>query len=373
MNGTEKICQENRHINLLIEESALKGAQRSARYPESRFFGYFCSYWPEELVLAAGMEPLRIMPQTISATPAELPAFCCTLARGSLDMSLKGRLKDLEGVGFAHTCDTMQCLGGIWEETAGREKTLTVVPPVMLTAPGADRYFNKELELLAQRLGGMTGTPLSPGSIIAAMTLCDRIRRLVAELDGLRSRLPSHVVSAIIRAGQLMPRETYAKEMELALPALKEMAADPEARRRVLVSGAVMESDSLFQMVEELGGRVVADDTCTGYRHYTGPPASEGDAPLDAIVRRYTGMAPCPCRNRGLQERLDYLEQMALDRKAGGAVLVIRKYCDPHSWDAVPASGRLRGLGIKTLVLELEGSEVGGQERTRLQAFLESI
>ncbi|MFZ5650258.1 MAG: 2-hydroxyacyl-CoA dehydratase subunit D [Bacillota bacterium] len=373
MNGTEKSSQENQHINLLIEESALKGAQRSVRYPGSRFFGYFCSYWPEELVLAAGMEPLRILPQTISATPAELPSFCCTLARGSLARSLKGQLSDLAGVGFAHTCDTMQCLGGIWEETAGREKTLTVVPPVMLAAPGAGRYFRKELEILAQRLGDMAGAPLAPGDTIGAMALCDRIRRLVAELDGLRAKLPSHVVSAIIRAGQLMPRGTYAKELELALPALKEMAADPGSRQRVLVSGAVMESDDLFQMVEELGGRVVADDTCTGYRHYTGPPARDGDDPLDAIVRRYTGMAPCPCRNRGLQERMEHLEQMALERKAGGAVLVIRKYCDPHAWDAVPVSGRLRGLGIKTLVLELEGSEVGGQERTRLQAFLESI
>lgn len=373
MNGTEKSFQEDRHINLLIEESALKGAQRSDRYPGSRFFGYFCSYWPEELVLAAGMEPFRILPRNTSATPAELPSFCCTLARGSLELALKGRLSDLAGVGFAHTCDTMQCLGGIWEETAGREKTLTVVPPVMLGAPGAGRYFRKELEALAIRLGGMAEVTLSPGDITAAIALCDRIRSLVAELDGMRAELPSHVVSAIIRAGQLMPREVYAKELELALPALKEMAADPGTRQRVLVSGAVMESDHLFQMVEELGGRVVADDTCTGYRHYTGPQAKDGDAPLDSIVRRYTGMAPCPCRNRGLQERLDYLGQMALERKAGGALLVIRKYCDPHAWDAVPVSSRLRSLGIKTLVLELEGAEVGGQERTRLQAFLESI
>ncbi|MFZ5648302.1 MAG: 2-hydroxyacyl-CoA dehydratase subunit D [Bacillota bacterium] len=373
MNGTENSFKENQHINLLLEESALKGAQRSARYPGSRFFGYFCSYWPEELVLAAGMEPLRILPAAINATPAELPAFCCTLARGSLAMALKGQLSDLAGVGFAHTCDTMQCLGGIWEETTGREKTLIVVPPVMLNAPGAGRYYRKEFELLTKRLGELTGNSPGPGDLKRAIMLCDRVRQLVTELDQQRTMLPSHVVLAVMRAGQLMPREAYAAELELALPALREMACEPGNRQRLLVSGAVMESDSLFQMIEELGGRVVADDTCTGYRHYSGPLAEEGDDPLDSIVRRYTGIASCPCRNRGLQERMEYLERMARERSAGGAVLVIRKYCDPHAWDAVPVTERLRGLGMKTLVLELEGSEVGGQERTRLQAFLESI
>lgn len=373
MNATEKKSTENQHLNFLLEESALKGAQRSGRYPGARFFGYFCSYWPEELVLAAGMEPFRILPAAVSATPAELPAFCCTLARGSLAMALKGEFSDLAGVGFAHTCDTMQCLGGIWEETTGREKTLYVVPPVMLSAPGAGRYFRRELEILAQKLGQMSGAQPQPEDISRAIGLCDRIRRLVEELDGLRPMLPSNLVSAVTRAAQLMPRKTFAEKLELVLPHLKEMASDPGSRQPVLVSGAIMENDSLFQMIEELGGRVVADDTCTGYRHYTGPAAKDEDDPLDAIVGRYTGMAPCPCRNRGLQERIDYLERMAQERKAGGAVLVIRKYCDPHAWDAVPVSERLRGLGMKVLVLELEGSEVGGQERTRLQAFLESL
>ncbi|MBP1759955.1 MAG: Benzoyl-CoA reductase/2-hydroxyglutaryl-CoA dehydratase subunit, BcrC/BadD/HgdB, partial [Firmicutes bacterium] len=32
-----------------------------------------------------------------------------------------------------------------------------------------------------------------------------------------------------------------------------------------------------------------------------------------------------------------------------------------------------RKNGIRTLTLELEGATVGGQERTRLQAFLESL
>jgi len=359
---------------LLMEASSMKGTGIAQLYPGRKFFGFFCSYWPEELVLAAGMEPIRIFPPAGNATPAELPAFCCSLARSSLSMARQGHLKDLAGVGLAHTCDTMQCLGGIWGEIPGQGGVLTMVPPVMLKASGAVRYYREEILVLARKLGDLSGVYPGNGEISRAVKLSERIRLLAAELDEIRELLPSNTVSAIFRAGQLMPRDHYAQSLEAALPELREMASPFKGGRQpVLVSSAILESDGLFEMIEELGGRVVADDTCTGYRHYSGVSGSVEDDPLDAIVRRYIEMTPCPCRNRGLDERVQYLEKLVRTRKTKGAILVIRKYCDPHAWDAVPVAHRLRTCGMKVLVLELEGSEVGGQERTRLQAFLESL
>ncbi|HBV98677.1 MAG: 2-hydroxyglutaryl-CoA dehydratase [Peptococcaceae bacterium BICA1-7] len=363
----------NEAVDLLLEESALKGSRFAERYPGRKAFGFFCSYWPEELVLAAGMEPLRLLPSPGNANPSELPAYSCSLVRGCLSMALQGGFKGLAGVGFAHTCDAMQCLGGIWEETMGLAGTLTVVPPVMLSGAGAGKFFENELSILLNKLGGIAGSSPGEEELSGALDLCEKIRRQVTELDGIRAKLPSDLVAAVMRAGQVMPRKEYSRALEAALPALKEGASDPGGRQRVLVTGAVLETDSLFRMIEDLGGRVVADDTCTGYHHYTGPTRPANKSPLEAIVSRYTGMAPCPCRNRGLDGRTDYLEDLAAGRKAGGAILVIRKYCDPHAWDAVTVAERLRGAGVKTLVLELEASEVAGQERTRLQAFLESL
>jgi len=170
-----------------------------------------------------------------------------------------------------------------------------------------------------------------------------------------------------------MPRSDYAKALELCLPTLKEMAAVPHQRAKVLISSAVLENDSLFTMIEDLGGRVVADDTCTGYRHYSGHTLTESDNPLADIVKRYSEMPPCPCKHRSLNERIAYLTELAKQRQAQGAIIIIRKYCDPHAWDAVTLAENFRNSGIRTLTLELEGANVGGQERTRLQAFLESI
>jgi len=365
----EKECPP--HLALLLEKFAFRGADSIERYPQRQYFGYFCSYFPEELILAAGLEPLRLFPNSNNPTPAELPAFCCSLARGTLNMEIRGELTKLAGIGFAHTCDTMQCLSGVWA-SCGHTKTFDLVPPVMLRTNGASRYYHSALAQLLQQLAILTDHSIELSQLRAAQILCSKTRQLTAELDQLRPNLSSPLVSAILRAGQIMPRLEYNQALEQILVPLRKMTA-PSASARVLVSGAVLENDSLFQMIEDLGGRVVADDTCTGYRHYAGTTFTDPTDPLSAITKRYIEMPPCPCKNQGLNERLDYLVNLALNRKAQGAIVIIRKYCDPHAWDAVSLMANLKNAGIRCLILELEGSDVGGQERTRLQAFLESL
>lgn len=370
--ANNELFNRNVKLKLLLEEAALNGTRRAERYPESRFFGYFCSYWPEELVLASGLEPLRILPLSAQGTPAELPAYCCSLARASLASA--ETIKDLAGVGFAHTCDTMQCLGGVWDKTYPYGNTLTIVPPVILNTPSSAQYFQAELENLLIQLGKITSREPGLKELNSALELYDHIHKLTAELDNLRPLLPSPIVSALLRAGQVMPRVEYATALEAALPTLKEKTTEPHDRHRILISTAVLENDSVFQMIEELGGRVVADDTCTGFRHFNVPQSPKTTSnPIETIAYRYIEMPPCPCRSHGLAERRNYLVRLARNRLATGAILIIRKYCEPHAWDAASLSEHLRANGIQTLVLELDGADVGGQERTRIQAFLESL
>ncbi|HHY28810.1 MAG TPA: 2-hydroxyacyl-CoA dehydratase [Desulfitobacterium dehalogenans] len=359
-------------LNWLLEESALRGLRRGTRYPNHRFFGILCSYFPEELIIAFGLEPLRLLPDSTNRTPAELPTFSCSLARGVLDMELQGQWEDLLGVGFVHTCDTMQCLSGIWE-FAGKQKTVNMVPPVMLKAPGANQYYQEEAKGAWEQLKELTGHEPTEEELREAIRLCRRIREKVSEVEGLRRKLPSPLTAALLRAGQLMPKTIYEEALAEVLPELHARAEESSSRARLMITGAVLENDHLYAMIEDLGGRVVVDDTCTGYRHYSGPLLEGSNNPWYDLVKRYEDMPPCPCKNQSLNARLEYLENLASQRQVEGAVLVIRKYCEPHAWDAVPLAGTLQSQGIRTLVLELEGADVGGQERTRLQAFLESI
>jgi len=359
-------------LSQLLEESALKGYQRHLRYPEHKFFGLICSYFPEELIMAFGLEPLRLLPDSANRTPSELPAFSCSLARGILDRELRGEWRDLVGVGFVHTCDTMQCLSGIWE-CSSNARIVSIVPPVMLKAPGANRYYQEELKSAWRQLCRITQKEPSEEALREAIRLVNRIRHKVRKLDELRSKLPSPLVAAILRAGQVMPKADFERTLEEVLPQLESTGEEPAERAKILLTGAVLENDSLYAMIEELGGRVVVDDTCTGFRHYSGPQIEESANIWEELVKRYEDMPPCPCKSQSLNARINYLLDMAAKRQVEGAIYVIRKYCDPHAWDAIPIVEEFKKSGIRTLVLELEGADVGGQERTRLQALLESI
>jgi len=359
-------------LELLLEEATLKGAERLIRYPQRKFLGYFCSYFPEELILAAGLEPLRLLPDSENSTPSELPAYCCSLARGTLDMEVREEWSDLVGIGFTHTCDTMQCLSGIWA-ACGNSKILNIVPPVMLKATGASRYYYDELNTLLTELAALTQQEIKQEALVDAIKLCALTRKLTTELDVLRPNLPSPLVFSVLRAGQLMPRSEYARALGNCLPLLQKMAGEPHHRAKVLVSSAVLENNNFMEMIEELGGRVVADDTCTGYRHYSGETVSRSEDPLLDLVHRYSNLPPCPCKSHSLDHRITYLSALAEQRQAQGAIIIIRKYCEPHAWDAVTLTEKFRESGVRSLTLELEGANVGGQERTRLQAFLESL
>lgn len=176
----------NDSLKLLLEEATLNGAARIQRYPQRRFFGYFCSYFPEELILAAGLEPLRLLPDAGNSTPAELPSYCCSLAKGTLDMEIRGKWQDLAGIGFTHTCDTMQCLSGIWV-ACGQSKTIDIVPPVMLATTGASRYYLAEISILMEKLMSLTLKDINKEALREAIKLCTLTRRLVTELEDRKS------------------------------------------------------------------------------------------------------------------------------------------------------------------------------------------
>ncbi|MEW6424885.1 MAG: 2-hydroxyacyl-CoA dehydratase family protein [Bacillota bacterium] len=358
----------------LLAAAALPYSQWRDRFPGHRPFPYFCSYWPEELVMALGWEPVRVLPPAKVGTPARLPTYCCTVARGCLEEGEAGRLP-FEAAGFAQSCDTMQCLSQIWRHAVA-ENSFTFVPPVDLGAAGALRYCAEELAALGRQLEQVSGRTLETGALARAIKLNNRLRKLLAKLEEMRPWLPSTLAAELERAAQIAPRAFSGEVLEAALPELERLFKGdedlPRRYRRVVVSGAVLEGADLFGLLEELGARVVADDSCTGRRHFAGLVDEDGD-PLEALAARCLRRPPCPCRHQGLDARLDYLLELARSKGAEAVILVLRKYCDPHAWDAVYLTEGLRGAGVPAYVLELEGASPGGQEKTRLQAFLECL
>jgi bzd-type benzoyl-CoA reductase N subunit len=350
----------------------------SARYPGRRAFGYLCTYVPEEIIHAAGFTPIRVMPSgdfTTARADAHLQSYTCSLARSCLDQALAGRFDFLEGVVFPHTCDTMQNLADIWRLNWVRKDVppyvATVVGPVVLSGPHAKPYLVAELQRFTADLARRFGVHITDEALHESICLFNRQRRLLARLYTMREYFTSADVLVIVITAMVMPKDEHIRLLESLLTATVEPESADDAVR-LIVSGATLDEPTLLALIEELGGRVVWDDLCTGTRYFDTLAADDGD-PIEALADRYLSRTPCPCKHHSAKDRLTHLVDLAKQHRADGVIFALKKFCDPHAWDYPRAAQALDRAGVPSLLIETEQAVPWGQVRTRVQAFLEMV
>jgi benzoyl-CoA reductase/2-hydroxyglutaryl-CoA dehydratase subunit BcrC/BadD/HgdB len=345
----------------------------TARYPTHRPMAALCSYVPEELIHAAGFTPVRVLrkPPASGAWGAHLQSFTCPLVRSLMEQGLDGDLSGFAGVVFAHSCDAMQALADIWRLRFPDRFVWIVNHPTRLDGPRSAAYLLAELQRFQLALESQRGAPTSEDSICASIALHQRIRALLAELDGLRDRLAAREFYAAALAAQTMPKEVCAPLLEEAIAEANARPA-PEVAARVLVAGAVLDDFVLPDLADELGIRIVGDDLCTSARYFGDVPMLDVP-PLEALARRSLERTPCAVKHRDGYSRGQTLLNLAHERGAQGIVFYLQKFCEPHAFDFGQWQCFLREHGLPVLLLEDDAGTASAQWRTRLQAFTEML
>lgn len=341
--------------------------------------GTLCSYAPEEIVVAAGGLPLRLLTTGAGdqGADAHLQAYSCSLARGALSDWLQGRLAVLDGTVFAHTCDTMQRLSDIWRLSDGGRFHADVLWPAMVTAPGAEAYSVEMLRDFADAYGRHFDRVIDEEALAETAALYNRIRRHLQRLYVLRRERPGLVAGgdwlALMRAAMVMDRRVLAERLAELADALGQAPTAPFSGKRLVLAGGVCEAPAIYHVVESTGAAVVWDDLCTGWRYAAG----EIDLALPiwtALARRYLRRGVCPAKHAGLTRRADDLIAAARQAGADGVILLHLKFCDPHLFDYPYLKQRLDAAGLPCLMVELEDQRTAeGQLRTRCEAFIEML
>ena len=342
--------------------------------------GTFCSYAPEELILAAGALGYRIVGGSgaISKADAHLQAYCCSLVRGALEDALNQRLDFLDGTIFPHTCDSIQRLSDLWRMNAQTGFHLDVVLPVKLNTASAQEYMRAVMAKARSELESLLGTAISDTSLREAIDTCNRIRAAMQTLYTIRRDCPGVIagreVHAITRSAMVMDRHDFLKNL---LTVVEELATQTNPAchdaKRIFLSGGVCNLPDVYSAIEAAGGVVVGDDLCTGSRQLTGTIALEGDL-MDAIARRYSERAVCPAKHAGIKRRGEDLVHLARESRAQGVIFLYLKFCDPHAFDYPYLKEMLDAAGIPALLVELEEQTASdGQFRTRCEAFVEML
>jgi len=367
-----------------FEEAINKREERLARHAEKqRIIGWFCTYTPIEMIHAAGFLPVRIRggETSIERTNDLVPSFICPYMRASLERGLRGEYRYLSGIVQGYSCDVTCGVVDIWKENIGNGLYHTIPLPYN-NNPGARKYFRESLNELSGKLTGIGGK-FSQTILAKSLNLYGDIRATLIKLHELRleGRLPfsARQFYTVAEAGFSLPPVDYLAHLSILLaelPNVTEDGAEESSLRgngvQVLVSGSLIENMNIYDLLEEAGLHIIADDLCSGYR-FCDPVDGEGADRLERLIDRYMNRFPCPSRSY-FQDRVPRLIQRVKDSGARGIILILQKFCTPHLADYPALTVELKNAGIPSLLVELEESGgAPGQLKTRFEAFREMI
>lgn len=368
-----------------IRERAEALVRELEREPQpASALGWSCSYTPQELILAAGLTPVRIPTAGGSAqagTQSYLPANLCPYVHRLLRARLSGRLASLDGTVLVESCDPMRRLADIWG--------LYTEPDFLyrLEVPRRDdksalEFFRRILDDFRIALERLTGQGIGASDLSRAAAVQNRTRRIMREMALMRA-MPRQALTGAQFQRIALCAESVSRERFNEMGAdflgrsrrdlLRECAALPELRRpRLLLAGCLAEDCGLQALIEDAGARVVADDLCSGMRHFRTQVAENAERPLDALAYRYLHRAKCP-RMAGRGDRVQNLVALTREHSCDGVVFHALAFCDLHQMDLPALQEELHKADLPCLCIEREdlAGRDSGQLRTRIQAFVE--
>jgi len=339
--------------------------------------GWLCSYVPEELVIAAGLEPVRMIgrEEEIKKADAYIPPNFCPYLKSILDSGLRDGFKDIGGIIFTNSCDGMRRLHDLWNNY------VQTPPSYMLEVPKnrddvAINYFSEQLLKLKTWLEKVYKVDISDDKLEDAISAMNDRRSAIMELfekqKELHPPLEGSELLELCLEEMTRPKDETTVKLKTFAEKIKISVSSDSKISRIMIIGNVVDKPDLFNIVETAGASVVVFDTCTGLRHYSDPIENSHD-PIKNLALRYLLKPPCP-RTPGFDERIERIEQLTKDYSTDGIIYSNLKFCDYGLFDAPAIEKHLRNRSVPFLTIDndyFRGDE--GQIKTRIEAFVEMI
>lgn len=340
----------------------------------SRGVFYNCSYVPEEIIMAAGLVPVRTIPRP---RPAEADAYMhpntCHYVKSLLGEALAGDASRASGIVFANSCDGMRRLHDVWKEYVKAMPALFLEVPKKKD-PASVEFFASELRRFAGNLEeAFPGSKVTDKTLREAIGACNVVRMLMGDVFKLQRDAGSSVTGSSVfelcMEGACSHPAEFAGRLREFISSSKGGKV-PDAERRILLTGNVVHRPDLIALIEELGGRVIMLDTCPGARHYDTLVEENSPDPMLALAERYLTKSSC-ARMEGIEERFQRLKRLAAESNADAVVYSTVKFCDTYLYEAPLMRNACEDAGMPFLFLENDYEWSGlGQMKTRVEAFL---
>jgi benzoyl-CoA reductase subunit C len=343
-----------------------------------RMIGYFHPVVPEELIYAAGFQPVQLFPNfedSITVGNSYLQTYICSYLRADLDQALKGKHAHLDGVIIPRSCEAVTFSYQTWK----RHNPYAFIDYLNVPWKKSDNtvaFFTKELGRVRQNLRAFADQEFSDDALRNAIQLYNRNRELLREVYGLRKAKapPISGFEAIhaVMSGFLFDKVEHNRLLTQLLSELSPTRAQSSAGARLLISGGRVIDRRIWDVIESAGARVVADDVNNGSRSFWHSVSEKTEDPLEALATAYANV-PCAF-NTSIQDRFNFISDMITSYKVNGVVFAINRNCETEAFAYPELEKRIKErFGIPTINIETDYLMSLEPFRDRVEAFLQIL
>lgn len=352
---------------------------RRWREAGGKVVGHFQVYFPEEIVHAAGVLPLKIQGATVEARQADshFGSYLCSILKTSLELALSERVQ-LDMFVTHPICDAARNLAAVWGRNFEYPCQILYLPQ-NANSGYAVNYLRDEYARLKREVEEITQRQITDEDLRASLRVYNKNRAMLRELYAIKKEKP-WLISAdeayvLVAIGGLMPREEHNELLETLLPMINARSAKQQDKVRLVFEGGFCEQPplDLLQMVSR-SCYVVDDDLLIGLRWICEDVPIEGD-PLFNLAEAYLEKSSySPVQHDLRKPKENMLLERIKSSGAGAAIVAAAKMCEPGLEDQVIHTHSLDEKGIPYFVSEFEENMTSFDHlEIQLETFVENI
>lgn len=382
--------QNMAYFDRIFHTFAHGGNETVPREKGRKLIGTYCLFVPEEIIYAAGAQPVRLCSgayDTVDVGEDYLPEGACPMIKSEVGLSTLPVLsfyQDCDLMVIPASCDWKTKMASIIEDHA---------PVMMMDMPRIKDEESSRAMWLSQVLRfkseveKVTGNRITRRSLRKAINTIQKaqiqfhrfheIRKSAQPvihgrdaLEVLNAYFYDHVESWTIAMSRL--NDELEERVRNRFSVAKPMAP------RILLTGSpmVFPNWKVPTIIEEMGGVLVCDEFCTSKRYLHDKVAVDEDMMSDmvhAIADRYLLPSACPVFSTTIDRR-DGLLQLIDDYRVDGVIYHILKGCHPYDVETKIVEKLLQDKGVPMLKIDTDYSPQDVEQlRTRIEAFMETL
>ncbi|MDD1678875.1 MAG: 2-hydroxyacyl-CoA dehydratase family protein [Methanomicrobiales archaeon] len=351
-----------------------------------KIIGTLCLYVPDEIIFAAGADRIILCggkTETIPRAEESLPRNICPLVKSSfgalVDACCGGDLACphvslVDAVVAEATCDAKK---KTYELLPRYQETYVLDLPQKPESPQARAYFLSELRKFGKYMQELTGNPISTTALEKEIRAENETRRLLHRLFALRKRDPPPIqgsdVLRIMQRQFFLAPDQFREGVTRLCDELEHTAPGPQKAPRILVAGCPMPAGNtkIPDIIEQKGGVVVAEESCTGTRSFWDLVDEKKD-PWVALAERYLKI-PCACMTPN-DQRIARIAELVEAYRVEGVVYYTLQFCHAYNIERTRVQQALKERNIPLLSIESDYGEADvAQIGVRVEAFLEML